>query len=254
MQASVERLHRSSRRQVCVQDGTTACSITNTQERAGYWRQRIYWVHAGSNGYHERLRVGPGKNAPPPPPHTPPPSLHTPTLLYAVSLLPSGQPRVPQHAPWGGDGGAEETAYGLQCIDYFLRSPNGTSFKADLVYFNWGLHDGPQVGAPFFISHLSAPPLRASTSPLRVSAAFRPPSSECHHPRPRGQHDCIRPAAHRHHPEAQGTTSHPITIYIGSFVVYIYSPPRSPLSLHHRLPRLTLLRLVRSSSSASPRR
>jgi acyl-CoA thioesterase-1 len=50
-----------------------------------------------------------------------------------------------QHAPWGGDGGAEETAYGLQSLDYFLHSPNGTAYKADLVYFNWGLHDGPQL-------------------------------------------------------------------------------------------------------------
>jgi len=50
-----------------------------------------------------------------------------------------------QHAPWGGDGGAEETAYGLQCVDQWLYSPNGTSFKADLVYFQWGLHDGPQL-------------------------------------------------------------------------------------------------------------
>lgn len=50
-----------------------------------------------------------------------------------------------QHAPWGGDGGAEETAYGLQCIKQWLFSPNGTAFTADLVYFNFGLHDGPQL-------------------------------------------------------------------------------------------------------------
>ena len=28
-----------------------------------------------------------------------------------------------QHAPWGIDGGAEETAYGLYCLDSFLHSP-----------------------------------------------------------------------------------------------------------------------------------
>lgn len=44
-----------------------------------------------------------------------------------------------QHAPWGGDGGAEETAYGLQCIDYFTRAPNGEKYTADVVMFNWGL-------------------------------------------------------------------------------------------------------------------
>lgn len=52
-----------------------------------------------------------------------------------------------QHAPWeylpgqGGDGGAEETAYGVQCLDYFLRSPSGLPMVADLVYFNWGIHN-----------------------------------------------------------------------------------------------------------------
>ena len=52
-----------------------------------------------------------------------------------------------QHAPSGGDGGAEETAYGVQCLDYFLRAPNGTSWSPDVVMFNWGLHDGPQLFA-----------------------------------------------------------------------------------------------------------
>lgn len=50
-----------------------------------------------------------------------------------------------QHAPWGGDGGAEETAYGKQCLDYFLHAPSGAAYKADLIMFNWGLHDGPQL-------------------------------------------------------------------------------------------------------------
>eukprot|EP00041_Stephanoeca_diplocostata_P003636 m.36412 g.36412 ORF g.36412 m.36412 type:complete len:283 (-) comp14491_c0_seq2:282-1130(-) len=50
-----------------------------------------------------------------------------------------------QHAPWGGDGGAEETAYGVQCLDYFMRSASGVPFSADVVMFNWGLHDGPQL-------------------------------------------------------------------------------------------------------------
>ena len=50
-----------------------------------------------------------------------------------------------QHAPSGGDGGAEETAYGVQCLDYFLRAPNGSAYAADVIMFNWGLHDGPQL-------------------------------------------------------------------------------------------------------------
>jgi hypothetical protein len=48
-----------------------------------------------------------------------------------------------QHAPWGGDGGAEETAYGLQCLDFFLHSPGGYTIHPDVIWFNWGLHDGP---------------------------------------------------------------------------------------------------------------
>jgi hypothetical protein len=48
-----------------------------------------------------------------------------------------------QHAPWGGDGGAEETTYGLQCLDFFLHSPSGMEIKPDLILFNWGMHDGP---------------------------------------------------------------------------------------------------------------
>ena len=43
-----------------------------------------------------------------------------------------------QHAPWGGDGGAEETTYGLYCLDYFLASPSGMPIKMDLVLFNFG--------------------------------------------------------------------------------------------------------------------
>lgn len=36
---------------------------------------------------------------------------------------------------------------GLQCLDYFVASPSGTpkEGKVDLIMFNWGLHDGPQL-------------------------------------------------------------------------------------------------------------
>jgi len=46
-----------------------------------------------------------------------------------------------QHTPWGGDGGAEETAYGWQCLDYLLRAPNGKQLRPDMLYFNFGLHN-----------------------------------------------------------------------------------------------------------------
>ena len=47
-----------------------------------------------------------------------------------------------QHVPWDeSDGGAEETAYGLQCIDLWLASPSGMPISPDLIYFNFGMHD-----------------------------------------------------------------------------------------------------------------
>ena len=47
-----------------------------------------------------------------------------------------------QHAPLDtSDGGAEETAYGEQCLDYFLAASDGTATPPDVVFFNWGLHN-----------------------------------------------------------------------------------------------------------------
>eukprot|EP01059_Diplonema_ambulator_P012038 TRINITY_DN22153_c0_g3_i1.p1 TRINITY_DN22153_c0_g3~~TRINITY_DN22153_c0_g3_i1.p1 ORF type:complete len:342 (+),score=91.19 TRINITY_DN22153_c0_g3_i1:70-1026(+) len=49
-----------------------------------------------------------------------------------------------QHTPWDTtDGGAEETAYGVQCLKYFVRSPSGDVLNPDILMFNFGLHDGP---------------------------------------------------------------------------------------------------------------
>eukprot|EP01047_Picozoa_sp_COSAG01_P002365 COSAG01_NODE_63_length_29632_cov_270.650662_14_plen_463_part_00 len=59
------------------------------------------------------------------------------SLLADVALV--------QHAPWGGDGGAEETAYGIQCLDYWLRGPSGGPISPDVLFWNFGLHDGPQL-------------------------------------------------------------------------------------------------------------
>jgi len=43
-----------------------------------------------------------------------------------------------QHSPWDTrDGGAEETAYGVQCLKYFLRSPLGVPLRPDVIMFNW---------------------------------------------------------------------------------------------------------------------
>jgi hypothetical protein len=43
-----------------------------------------------------------------------------------------------------GDGGDEETAYGVRCLEYFLRHPNGVQLKGTAtskltIMFNWGL-------------------------------------------------------------------------------------------------------------------
>jgi hypothetical protein len=52
-----------------------------------------------------------------------------------------------QHAPADvSDGGAEETAYGMRCIDNWLHAANGAPLQGngtilDLITFNWGMHD-----------------------------------------------------------------------------------------------------------------
>ena len=80
-----------------------------------------------------------------------------------------------QHAPWGQDGGAEETTYGLYCLDYFLHSASGMSIKPDLILFNFGMHDGPMFNDTF--PGQNAPPdnynaeLQAITSALQTYAA-----------------------------------------------------------------------------------
>ena len=59
---------------------------------------------------------------------------YTPFVATALAPLASVQ-----HAPWGGDGGAEETAYGWECLDFLLAAPDGTPQVPDVLYFNFGL-------------------------------------------------------------------------------------------------------------------
>lgn len=64
---------------------------------------------------------------------------YTPVLASNLSDI-----ALVQHAPWDtSDGGAEETTYGLRCLKSFLASPSGMDYAADLITFNWGMHDGP---------------------------------------------------------------------------------------------------------------
>ena len=58
-----------------------------------------------------------------------------------------------QHSPWDvRDGGACDTAYGLQCLRSFLTSPSGAPLHPDLIVFNFGMHDGCVLLPPFRLS------------------------------------------------------------------------------------------------------
>lgn len=64
---------------------------------------------------------------------------YTPVLNQALNDV-----ALVQHAPYDTrDGGAEETAYGLQCLEYFVHGPHGDLLVPDVLVFNFGLHDGP---------------------------------------------------------------------------------------------------------------
>jgi len=47
-----------------------------------------------------------------------------------------------QHAPWDtSDGGAEESAYLDQCLEFWTAHPSGIPFIPDLIWFNSGMHN-----------------------------------------------------------------------------------------------------------------
>lgn len=62
------------------------------------------------------------------------------TMMADVALV--------QHSPWGGDGGAEETHYGWECLDYLMAAPDGTPQRPDVLWFNFGLHNLNNVTVP----------------------------------------------------------------------------------------------------------
>lgn len=54
-------------------------------------------------------------------------------LLFAHAL---------QHAPWDtSDGGAEESEYFDQCLEYWLAHPSGLPYVPDVIWFNNGMHN-----------------------------------------------------------------------------------------------------------------
>jgi hypothetical protein len=69
-----------------------------------------------------------------------------------------------QHAPFSSDGGAEESAYALQCaLTYWLRSPSGMPIPWDLVFFNSGMHSTGLQGAPWYVPGQSGEPAAYSS-------------------------------------------------------------------------------------------
>jgi len=68
-------------------------------------------------------------------------SVHVRANLSDIALV--------QRGVWGQDGGDEETAYGLYCLDFFLHSAAGDELSPDLILFNWGMHNGPIENATF---------------------------------------------------------------------------------------------------------
>jgi len=53
------------------------------------------------------------------------------------------------HAPWDfSDGGAEESAYLDQCLEFFLSSPSGLTWYPDVILFNSGMHNLVVNGTP----------------------------------------------------------------------------------------------------------
>jgi hypothetical protein len=54
---------------------------------------------------------------------------YTPLVATAMAKV-----ALVQHSPFDHrDGGAEETAYGVQCLDQFLRSPGGVYLRPDVI-------------------------------------------------------------------------------------------------------------------------
>ena len=94
------------------------------------------------------------------PPHPSGFSLH-PTAMLGIRKrarnLPETTPADPAHSP------PPSLSLSLSLLlhpfwragrqDYWLHSPNGEPYTADVIYFNYGLHDGPQL--------FNLPPVRA---------------------------------------------------------------------------------------------
>jgi hypothetical protein len=94
--------------------------------------------------------------------------MYTPALALALADV-----AQVQHAPWSGDGGAEESGYALQCgLTHWLASPSGVPVAWDLVYFNTGMHNSGQ-GAAWVVPGQSGAPAAYGAELAALAAGLR---------------------------------------------------------------------------------
>lgn len=130
----------------CCPQGTTCTLISGSSYSA------IYSCDAG--GHRQALSKCPCKPGAP----APPDPARKNVLVIGDSLTIGYTPLLAQnladiafvqHAPWDvSDGGAEEVAYSAQCLDQWLRAPNGETWTPDLIWYNSGMHNLVVNGTP----------------------------------------------------------------------------------------------------------
>ena len=119
---------------ICCPNNQTCCPAGSSCQDTGTYNTQCVPAAAAGGGGHPGLSVcKPGAALPP--------SKTLPNVLIIGDSVSIGYtPPVAQHmaglalvqhSPLDSmDGGAEETAYGVQCLDYFLRSPAGVRLTA----------------------------------------------------------------------------------------------------------------------------
>ena len=94
--------------------------------------------------------------------------MYTPAVAMALADV-----AQVQHAPWSGDGGAEESSYALQCgMTHWLSSPSGAPISWDLIYFNTGMHNSGQ-GAAWIVPGQSGEPAAYGAELAALVAGLR---------------------------------------------------------------------------------
>lgn len=92
---------------------------------------------------------------------------YTPFLAAALADV-----ALVQHAPWSSDGGAEESAYALQCaLPFWLSTPGGEPIAWDVIYVNSGMHNSGQ-GAEWIVPGQSGEPSAYSSDLFTLLSAL----------------------------------------------------------------------------------